>query len=44
MRAENSAPQIVNAYVLGVCNSGRDSVRESASPNAAGIIEEQVSA
>ena len=34
----------MNAYVLGVCNSGRGSVRESTSLNAAGITEEQVSA
>ena len=37
-------PQIMNAYVPGVCNFGRDSVRESTSLNAAGITEEQVSA
>ena len=39
-----AVPQIMNAYVLGVCSSGRDSVRESTSPNAASITEEQVSA
>ena len=37
-------PQIMKAYVLGICNSGRDPARESTSLNAAVIIEEQVSA